>query len=50
MQFDWTEYGTPTITAEDDLEACRGSEYAQALTHATAVLKLYGTAGGRAVR
>ena len=48
MQIDWNEYGMPTITAEDEGEACRGFGYAQALTHATAILELYGIARGRA--
>lgn len=48
MRIDWDEHGTPTITAEDDLNACRGFGHAQALAHATAVLELYGIARGRA--
>ena len=48
MQITWNEYGTPTITAEDDWEVCRGFGHAQALTHATAILELYGIARGRA--
>lgn len=48
MRIDWDEHGTPTITAEDDLGACRGFGHAQALAHATAVLELYGIARGRA--
>lgn len=48
MRIDWDEHGTPTITAEDDLDACRGFGHAQALAHATAVLELYGIARGRA--
>jgi acyl-homoserine-lactone acylase len=48
MRIDWDEQGTPTITAEDDLGACRGFGHAQALAHATAVLELYGIARGRA--
>ena len=46
MRIDWDEHGTPTITAEDDLDACRGFGHAQALAHATAVLELYGIARG----
>ncbi|GAA1487657.1 penicillin acylase family protein [Brachybacterium sacelli] len=48
MKITWDEYGMPTITADDDLGACRGFGYAQALTHATAILELYGIARGRA--
>ncbi|APX31806.1 hypothetical protein BH708_02720 [Brachybacterium sp. P6-10-X1] len=48
MDISWDEHGTATITAEDEWEACRGFGYAQALTHATAILELYGIARGRA--
>lgn len=48
MDISWDENGMATITAEDDHEACRGFGYAQALTHATAILELYGIARGSA--
>lgn len=48
MDIIWDEHGTPTITAEDEQEACRGFGRAQALTHATAVLELYGVSRGNA--
>lgn len=47
MTVTWNEHGTPTITADDELGACRGFGYAQAQTHATAILELYGIARGR---
>lgn len=48
MDISWDDQGTPTITGDDELAACRGYGYAQAVAHATAVLELYGVARGRA--
>ncbi|HEX7350620.1 penicillin acylase family protein [Brachybacterium sp.] len=48
MDISWDEHGMATITAEDELEACRGFGRAQALTHATAILELYGISRGSA--
>lgn len=48
MTVTWNEHGTPTITADDELGACRGFGHAQAQAHATAILELYGIARGRA--
>ncbi len=48
MSITWDEHGVPTITAADDLEACYGYGYCQALTHATTILELYGIARGSA--
>ncbi|MBB4934342.1 hypothetical protein F4561_005162 [Lipingzhangella halophila] len=48
MSITWDEHGVPTITAVDDLEACYGFGFCQAVAHATTILELYGIARGSA--
>lgn len=48
MQITWDEWAVPTIVGDDDDDVVRGTGYAQAQAHATAVLELYGIARGEA--
>lgn len=48
MEITWNEHGMPTVEAVDELEACYGYGYCQAVAHATEILELYGRARGGA--
>ncbi|MCO1577251.1 penicillin acylase family protein [Crossiella sp. SN42] len=48
MRIEWDRWAVPTITGDDELDVTYGTGHAQAVTNASLVLRLYGTARGTA--